>query len=120
MARSRKYSRKSQRRRQRRSSKRRGQTGGSLSPLLFSEVGGDTGGAGGNMLKLVGAGPSQTNGQGGSIAINAQTGGSRRKSRASRKNRKLRGGSLMDALSSALVPLALFGMNHKIGRRLRK
>ena len=118
MARSRKYSRKSQRRRQRRSSKRRGQTGGSLA---FSEINvADQAGAGLNMLKVAGDGPSQTNGQGGSIAINAQTGGSRRKSRASRKNRKLRGGSLMDALSSALVPLALFGMNHKIGRRLRK
>ncbi len=66
------------------------------------------------MTKLVGAGPSQTAGANGAIQIN-QTGG-----RSRRKSRKLRGGSLMDALSSAVVPLALFGMNHKIGRRLRK
>lgn len=116
MARTRKYSLKSRRRRQRRSSKRRGQTGGNS--LQFSEVsGGDQSGAGKYMLDTVGAGPEQTVGQGGSIAVKAQTGG---KSRASRKSRKLRGGSLMDALSSAIVPLALFGMNHKIGRRLRK
>ena len=118
MARSRKYSRKSQRRRHR-SSKRRGQSGGaSLAPLSFSQVSGETGGAGGNMLKLVGAGPSQSAGANGSIQV-MQNGGGKYK-RASRKNRKLRGGSLMDALSSAIVPLALFGMNHKIGRKLRK
>lgn len=115
MARSRKYSRKSQRRRQR-GSKRRGQTGGYLPPLGSSEVGGaDQAGAGLNMMSKVGGIGQQTVGQGGSIQINAQSGG-----RSRRKNRKLRGGSLMDALSGAVVPLALFGMNHKIGRRLRK
>lgn len=119
MARSRKYSRKSQRRRHR-SSKRRGQTGGaSLAPLSFSEVGGsDTAGAGANMLKVVGDGQSQITGPNGAIQVRMQSGG--RSRRATRKHRKLRGGSLMDALSSAIVPLALFGMNHKIGRRLRK
>jgi hypothetical protein len=119
MAHTRKYSRKSHRRRH--GSKRRGQTGGaSLAPLSFSEVGGaDQAGAGANMLKLVGAGPSQMTGANGSIEVR-QTGGGRKSRRASRKHRKLRGGSLMDALSSAIVPLALFGMNHKIGRKLRK
>jgi hypothetical protein len=113
MAHTRKYSRKSQRRRQRRGSKRRGQSGGNLH---FSEInGGDQAGAAGNMMKLVGAGPTQTTGQGGSIAINAQTGGKSR-----RRQQKLRGGSLMDALSSAVVPLALFGINKKVGDRLRK
>jgi hypothetical protein len=115
MARTKKYLRKSQKRRQR-GSKRRGQTGGQA--LGYSEVGGaDTAGAGANMLKLVGAGPTQTTGGNGSIQVHQQTGGARR---STRKQRKLRGGSLMDALSSAIVPLALFGMNHKFGRRLRK
>jgi hypothetical protein len=115
MARTKKYSRKSQKRRTR-GSKRRGQTGGYLPPLGSSEVTGpEMAGAGANMTKLVGAGPAQTTGTGGSIAVNkGQTGGSRK------RKSKLRGGSLMDALSSAVVPLALFGMNHKIGRRLRK
>jgi hypothetical protein len=67
------------------------------------------------MISKVGGIGEQTTGQGGSIAVKSQTGG-----RSRRRQKKLRGGSLMDALSSAVVPLALFGMNHKIGRRLRK
>jgi hypothetical protein len=117
MARTKKYSRKSQKR-SNRGSKRRGQTGGYLAPLGSSEFsGGNTSGAATFMEAKVGAGPAQTTGQDGSIAIKGgQTGG-----RTRRKGpKKLRGGSLMDALSSAIVPLALFGMNHKIGRRLRK
>jgi hypothetical protein len=73
------------------------------------------GGASGYMLKVAGDGNAQTTNSQGSIQVRTQTGG-----KSKRKNRKLRGGSLMDALSSAVVPLALFGMNHKIGRRLRK
>jgi hypothetical protein len=118
------YTKKQSRtRRRNKSAKRRGQTGGaSLAPLSFSQVSGDTGGAAGYMLKVAGDGQSQTVGANGAIQARIQTGGSRRRrsSRASRKHRKLRGGSLMDALSSAIVPLALFGMNHKIGRKLRK
>ncbi len=117
MARTRKYSRKSQRRRQR-GSKRRGQTGGEA--LQFSEIGGaDTAGAGNYMIGKVGGIGQQMAGANGAIEVK-QSGGARKSRRASRKYKKLRGGSLMDALSSAVVPLALFGMNHKIGRRLRK
>ena len=119
MARTKKYSRKSQKRRTR-GSKRRGQTGG-LAALGSSDFTASPNGAGAAdyMLKTVGDGPSQANGTGGSIAVlkQGQTGGTHRNGK---RHKKIRGGSLMDALSSALVPLALFGINHKIGRRLSK
>lgn len=117
MAHTKKHLRKSQRRRHS-GSKRRGQYGGSLAPLSPSEVtGADTAGAGANMLKLVGDGPTQTVSAHGSIEVHkAQAGGSARR----RKHRKLRGGSLMDALSSAIVPLALFGMQNRYGRKTHK
>ena len=117
MAYTKKYLRKSQKRRQR-GSKRRGQAGGSsLSPFSPAEVSAaDTAGAGKYMLDTVGAGPSQTTNAHGSIEVRHQAGGSARR----RKHRKLRGGSLMDALSSAIVPLALFGMQNRYGRKTHK
>ena len=118
MARTKKYSRKSQKRRTR-GSKRRGQTGGSHA-LGYSDftVTPNPGGASAHMLKTAGGPGQQTAGTNGGIAVlkQGQTGGTHRKGH----KKKLRGGSLMDALSSAVVPLALFGMNHKIGSRLRK
>lgn len=110
-----KNARKTHRRRRHRGSKRRGQSGGaSLAPLNFTEVSGaDMGGAGANMLKLVGDGPTQQTGMNGAIKL--QNGGARR-----RRQKKTKGGSLMNALSGAIVPLALFGANYKYGKRHTK
>ena len=112
-----KNTRKTHRRRRHRGSKRRGQTGGaSLAPLSFAEVSGpDTAGGAANMIARVGLGQAQTTNPHGSIAVNAQTGGARR-----RKYKKTKGGSLVDALSGAIVPLALFGANYKYGNRRTK
>lgn len=89
--------------------------------LAFDPVDGlNTSGAAANMIKLVGDGATQlantlgTNSS--SNAIRVMAGGKRGSRRLRKKNNK-RGGGLIDALSGAIVPLALVGLHHQYAKR---
>ena len=107
-----------QRTQQRRRSQKQGQNGGALA---FDQVDGlNTSGAAANMLKLVGDGATQfanafADGSSSNV-IKVMSGGKRGSRRLRRKNNK-RGGGLIDALSGAIVPLALVGLHHQYAKR---
>jgi hypothetical protein len=72
------------------------------------------------MLKLVGDGATQfanafADGSSSNV-IKVMSGGKRGSRRLRRKNNK-RGGGLIDALSGAIVPLALVGLHHQYAKR---
>ncbi len=104
---------------QRGRSQKQGQKGGALA---FDEVTGlDQSGAAANMLKLVGDGATQV---ANALSANASTSntikvmsGGKRGSRRLRKKNTKRGGGLIDALSGAIVPLALVGLHHQYAKR---
>jgi hypothetical protein len=103
---------------QRGRSQKQGQKGGALA---FDPVDGlNTSGAAANMLKLVGDGATQlantlgANSTSNSIKVMA---GGKRGSRRLRKKNNKRGGGLIDALSGAIVPLALVGLHHQYAKR---
>lgn len=105
---------------QRGRSQKQGQQGGALA---FDEVSGlNESGAAANMLKLVGDGATQVanalSANSSSNVIKVMGGGrrTRRTRRLRRKNNK-RGGGLIDALSGAIVPLALVGLHHQYAKR---
>jgi len=107
---------------QRGRSQTQGQKGGAVAPLAFDEVTGlDQSGAAANMLKLVGDGATQvanalSANPSTSNAIKVMSGGKRGSRRLRKKNTK-RGGGLIDALSGAIVPLALVGLHHQYAKR---
>ena len=106
---------------QRGRSQKQGQKGGAVAALAFDEVQGlNESGAAANMLKLVGDGATQlantlgANSTSNSIKVMA---GGKRGSRRLRKKNNKRGGGLIDALSGAIVPLALVGLHHQYAKR---
>ena len=105
---------------QRGRSQTQGQKGGAVAPLAFDEVSGlNESGAAANMLKLVGDGATQVaNALSANSSSNAikVMGGGKRTRRLRKKNNK-RGGGLIDALSGAIVPLALVGLHHQYAKR---